>query len=125
MGERTRTRMMVVPRAIAARMKPRAPAGPIRRVLVAHNLLLGDTLMLTALVAKLAGLGAFGAIALFVALFALIAYVSFPPAGGGIDSTLAAVTWISIGVVIVALAGLHIVLGRQLLELGGESDREA
>ena len=75
--------------------------------------------------AKLAGLGAFGAIALFVALFALIAYVSFPRDTGGIDATLAAVTWISVGVVIVALAALHIVLGRQLMELGGERDRDA
>jgi len=74
--------------------------------------------------AKLAGLGAFGAIALFVALFALIAYVSFPRAGGGIDSIQAAVTWISIGVVIVALAALHIVLGRQLLELGRQRDQD-
>ena len=75
--------------------------------------------------AKLAGLGAFGAIALFVALFALIAYVSFPRDGGGIDSTLAAVTWISIGVVIVAMAALHIVLGRQLLDLSKDRDRKA
>jgi ADP-heptose:LPS heptosyltransferase len=45
--------MMVVPRAIAARMRARPPAGPIRRVLVAHNLLLGDTIMLTPLLAKL------------------------------------------------------------------------
>ena len=74
--------------------------------------------------AKLAGLGAFGAIALFVALFALIAYASFPRDGGGIDNTLAAVTWISIGVVIVAMAALHIVLGRQLLELGRDRDRD-
>jgi hypothetical protein len=74
--------------------------------------------------AKLAGLDAFGAIALFVALFALIAYVSFPRDGGGIDSTLAAVTWISIGLVIVAMVALHIVLGRQLMELGSERDGE-
>ena len=74
--------------------------------------------------AKLAGLGAFGAIALFVALFALIAYASLPRDTGGIDSIQAAVTWISVGVVIVALAALHVVLGRQLLELGRERDRE-
>ena len=75
--------------------------------------------------AKLAGLGAFGAIAVFVALFALIAYVSLPGDTGGIDSTLAAVTWISVGVVILAMAALHIVIGRQLLELGEDRDREA
>lgn len=53
MGERTRTRALVVSRAIAARLAPRRAAGDVRRVLVAHNLLLGDTLMLTPLLAKL------------------------------------------------------------------------
>ena len=53
MGERTRTRALVLPRAIAARLSGRPAAGPVRRVLVAHNLLLGDTLMLTPLLAKL------------------------------------------------------------------------
>jgi len=53
MGERTRTRALLVSRALAARLRPAAPRGDPRRVLIAHNLLLGDTLMLTPLVAKL------------------------------------------------------------------------
>ncbi|MDQ3028231.1 MAG: glycosyltransferase family 9 protein [Pseudomonadota bacterium] len=53
MGERTRTRALVVSRALAARLAAGAPRGEVRRVLVAHNLLLGDTLMLTPLLAKL------------------------------------------------------------------------
>jgi ADP-heptose:LPS heptosyltransferase len=53
MGERFRTRAMVVPRALASRLRPRGAPGEPRRVLIAHNLLLGDTLMLTPLVAKL------------------------------------------------------------------------
>jgi ADP-heptose:LPS heptosyltransferase len=53
MGERTRTRALVVSHAIAARLRPAPHRGPVRRVLVAHNLLLGDTLMLTPLLAKL------------------------------------------------------------------------
>lgn len=53
MGERLRTRTMVVARAIATRFKPRGARGEVRRVLIAHNLLLGDTLMLTPLAAKL------------------------------------------------------------------------
>lgn len=53
MGERTRTRALVVPRALAARIGPHARPEKIERVLIAHNLLLGDTFMLTALVAKL------------------------------------------------------------------------
>jgi ADP-heptose:LPS heptosyltransferase len=55
MGERFRTRAMVVAHAFAARLRPRAASGDVRRVLVAHNLLLGDTLMLTPLLAKLRG----------------------------------------------------------------------
>ncbi|CAG0964834.1 Lipopolysaccharide core heptosyltransferase RfaQ [Burkholderiales bacterium] len=47
-------RIEVVARALADRTSRRArPADP-RRILIAHHLLLGDTLMLTALVAKLA-----------------------------------------------------------------------
>ena len=58
MGERLRTRALVVSRAFAQRsVASPAPVAP-RNVLIAHNLLLGDTLMLTALVAKLAALGA-------------------------------------------------------------------
>ena len=56
MGERTRTRAMVLSRAFAARLRPRAQIGEVRRILVAHNLLLGDTLMLTPLLAKLRAL---------------------------------------------------------------------
>lgn len=44
---------MVAAGAFASRLKPRAHGGEARRILVAHNLLLGDTLMLTPLLAKL------------------------------------------------------------------------
>jgi len=53
MGERFRTRAMVVPRALATRLRRRGARGEVRRALVAHNLLLGDTFMLTPLLAKL------------------------------------------------------------------------
>lgn len=55
MGERLRTRAMVVARALSLRahgLRGEAHASP-QRILVAHNLLLGDTLMLTPLVARL------------------------------------------------------------------------
>lgn len=56
MGERTATRLAVVSRAFARRLRSpgtrRAPRSPAR-VLVAHNLLLGDTIMLSPLIAKL------------------------------------------------------------------------
>jgi ADP-heptose:LPS heptosyltransferase len=58
---------MVVPRALARRLGPRAAAGPVRRILVAHNLLLGDTFMLTPLLAKLRSLHAEAEITLLAA----------------------------------------------------------
>ncbi len=73
--------------------------------------------------AKLAGLGALGAIVLFLALYAFIIKLSAPGHYSGIDLTLGVVTWISIGLVVLALAGLHVVIGRQLLTLGKDNDR--
>jgi len=73
---------------------------------------------------KLAALGAFGAIALFVALYALIVYGSIPRSTGGIDRTQAIVTWLSVGLSVAALAALHVVLGRELLELSRGERRE-
>lgn len=56
MGERFNTRATVVAHALARAVARKAGAGAVRRVLVAHNLLLGDTLMLTPLLAKLRAL---------------------------------------------------------------------
>jgi ADP-heptose:LPS heptosyltransferase len=56
MGERFATRATVVARALARRMvapgRAHAPRNPVR-ILVAHHLLLGDTIMLSPLLAKL------------------------------------------------------------------------
>ena len=72
--------------------------------------------------ARLAGLGAFGACAGFVALFAFIAYLSRHTATGGMMETLSVVTWISVGLVIVALIAVHVAIGKELLFLSrGES----
>lgn len=53
MGKRFNTRAMVVSRALAGSLSRRAQPRAAGRILVAHNLLLGDTLMLTPLLAKL------------------------------------------------------------------------
>jgi len=74
-------------------------------------------------IAKLAGLGAFGAIAFFVALFAYIFWISAPGGHGGIDRIQAIVTWISLSLVLLALIAVHIVIGRQLLELSRSASR--
>ena len=76
-------------------------------------------------VARLAGLGAFAACAVFVALFLLIAFVSRHTSTGGMMPVLSVVTWISVGLVIIALIAVHIALGKQLLYLGrGGGGRE-
>lgn len=67
--------------------------------------------------AKLAGLGAFGACVGFVALYLLIAYVSRHTTTGGIMPVLSVVTWISVGLVVLALIAVHVAVGRQLLYL--------
>jgi hypothetical protein len=69
-------------------------------------------------IATLIGYGAFAAILLFVALFALIAYVSIPRSTGGIDGIQATVTWISVGLAILAVVGVHVLVGRELLAFG-------
>ncbi|HEY2855621.1 MAG TPA: hypothetical protein VGJ18_22455 [Gemmatimonadaceae bacterium] len=68
-------------------------------------------------IAKLAAFGAFGAVLLFIAIFALIAYAAMPRHTGGIDVVQATVTWISVGLVVLALIAVHVVVGRGLLEL--------
>jgi hypothetical protein len=69
-------------------------------------------------IARLAGLGAFGACVGFLALFALIAYVSRHTARGGMMPALSVVTWISVGMVVVALIVVHVAIGKQLLYIG-------
>jgi hypothetical protein len=72
--------------------------------------------------ARLAGMGAFGACAGFVAVFALVAYLSRHTTTGGMMETLSVVTWISVGLVVLALIAVHVAIGKELLSLGrGES----
>jgi hypothetical protein len=66
-------------------------------------------------IARLAGLGAFAASVGLALLLVLLLYVSRPTSRGGIDSTQAAVTWISLIGLFAALIGAHIVIGRRLL----------
>jgi len=68
-------------------------------------------------IARLAGLGAFGAIAGFVAIYLLLVYASRPTQYSGLDGTMRFITWFTVAGVILALAGVHVVFGRQLLAL--------
>lgn len=69
-------------------------------------------------IARLAGLGAFGACVGFLALFALLAYASRHTVTGGMLTSMSVVTWISVGLVIVALLVVHVAIGLQLLYIG-------
>lgn len=73
-------------------------------------------------IAKLAGLGAFGACAGLVALYGALVYITRPVSRGGIDSINAAVAWISLAGLILALVAAHIVIGKQLLQLAKGAD---
>jgi hypothetical protein len=68
-------------------------------------------------IARLVGLGAYGACALFVALYAYVAFLSRHTATGGMMTSLSVVTWISLFLVLASLIAVHVVLGRQLLDL--------
>lgn len=69
-------------------------------------------------IARLAGLGAYAACAVFVALFGYVAYLSRHTSTGGIPPVLSIVTWISLGVVVLALIAVHVVIAKQLLYIG-------
>jgi TRAP-type C4-dicarboxylate transport system permease small subunit len=69
-------------------------------------------------IARLAGLGALGACAAFIALFAYVAYISRRTSTGGMMPALSVVTWISVGLVVLALIGAHVVIAKQLLHIG-------
>jgi hypothetical protein len=74
--------------------------------------------------ARLAGLGAFAACGGFALLFVLVAYISRRTPTGGMMPVLSWVTWISVALVILALIGVHVYIGRQLLRLarGGKTE---
>ena len=65
-------------------------------------------------IAKLASLGALGAVGLFVLIYAVIAVAAAPRRTGGIDWTEATVTWISVGLTVLALIAVHVVIARGL-----------
>jgi hypothetical protein len=68
-------------------------------------------------IARLAALGAYGACGAFIALFAYVAFISRPTPTGGIMMGLSVVTWISLALVVAALIGVHMLVGKQLLAL--------
>ena len=68
-------------------------------------------------IAKLAALGALGAVGLFVLIYAVVAVAAAPRRTGGIDWTEATVTWISVGLAVLALIAVHVVVARGLFAI--------
>ncbi len=67
--------------------------------------------------AKLAGLGAFAACAGIAALFLLFVYGTRPTESAGMDGTMRFLSWLSVAGVLLALLGVHVLLGKRLLSL--------
>lgn len=76
-------------------------------------------------IARLAGLGAFGVCVALAALFALIAWIAGPSPSAGLDATQRFLTLFTIAGVVLALIGVHVLLGRQLLAVARGESRPA
>lgn len=68
-------------------------------------------------IARLAGLGAFAACGGIAALYVLFLFVTRPGPNAGMDATSRVIAWLSVAGVLLAVLGVHLVLGRQLLAL--------
>jgi hypothetical protein len=66
---------------------------------------------------RLAGLGALAASLGLLALFALFVLWTRPGVDSGLNWSSVWVLWISVGGIIAALVAVHVVYGRQLLEM--------
>ena len=66
-------------------------------------------------IARYIGYGAFGGIVVFAIIFALVLWAAFPRSASGIDHIESAVTYIALILVFLAIAGVHLLLGRELL----------
>lgn len=65
-------------------------------------------------IARLAGLGAFGACVGIVGLYALFQYITRSTSSSGLDSPERFLARFAVGGVLLAVLGVHVVLGRRL-----------
>ena len=66
-------------------------------------------------IARLAGLGAFAVSVVLLALIALFIVWTWPSSSSGLDGTERFLAWLGVAGVLLALIGVHILLGRRLL----------
>ena len=69
-------------------------------------------------IARLAGLGAFAAAGGIALLYALFVFATRPTSASGLDGTERFIAWFTVAGVVVALIVVHVVIGRQLMEIG-------
>ena len=75
-------------------------------------------------IARLAGLGAFAACGGIAVVYLLFVYITRPTESSGLDSTERFLAWFTVAGVLLALLGVHLLIGRQLLAVSrGESQR--
>ena len=73
-------------------------------------------------ITRLAGFGAFAACGGFATLYVLFLFITRPAPSSGLDGTLRFLSWFTVAGVVLALALVHVVIGRQLLVVArGES----
>jgi hypothetical protein len=68
-------------------------------------------------IAKLAGLGAFAACGGIALVFLLFVIITRPAPTSGMDGTQRFIAWLSVAGVLLALLGVHLLIGRQLLAM--------
>jgi hypothetical protein len=66
-------------------------------------------------IARLAGLGAFAVSLVLFALIVLFIAWTWPHTSSGLDGTERFLSWLGVAGVLLALIGVHVVLGRRLL----------
>lgn len=69
-------------------------------------------------IARLAGLGAFAVSVVLLVLAALFVVWTWPANSSGLDGTERFLSWFGVAGVLLALMGVHIVIGRRLLAAG-------
>ncbi len=75
-------------------------------------------------IARLAGFGAFAACGGIALVYLLFVYITRPTASAGLDTTERFLAWFTVAGVLLALLGVHLVIGRQLLAVArGEASR--
>ena len=75
-------------------------------------------------IARLAGFGAFAAGGGIATLYLLFVYITRPTASAGLDAPERFLAWFTVAGVVLALLGVHLLMGRQLLALAkGEAQR--